>query len=157
MRHTRDVDGSSARAVSLDVAQITDVPLLIRGSTVVLALGVEVGAGGSAAVRVVTELAGALAGGLFGGFACCVLPDGPEFCRREEDTELEVERVTGQVRGKRGGVLIHRKECNVTRLRSDSAARECPELGDAMQIILQDPTRPCISYPSEPFRQIISA
>jgi len=45
-----------ALAIGLDVAQVTNVPDLILGSTVGLAVGVEVRASGSAAVGVVAEL-----------------------------------------------------------------------------------------------------
>jgi len=44
-----------ALAVGLEVAQVTNVALLVLGGTVGLAVRVEVRAGGSAAVGVVTE------------------------------------------------------------------------------------------------------
>jgi hypothetical protein len=43
-------------AVGLDVSQVTDVAVLVGGSTVGLSEGVEVRAGGGTAVGVVTEL-----------------------------------------------------------------------------------------------------
>lgn len=44
-----------ALAISLDVAKVTNVAVLVGGSTVTLAVRVEVRAGGGAAVGVVTE------------------------------------------------------------------------------------------------------
>ena len=44
-----------ALTISLEVAQVTDVALLVLGGTVLLVVGVEMGAGRCAAVCVVTE------------------------------------------------------------------------------------------------------
>jgi hypothetical protein len=51
-----DVDVDVARAVGLDVAEVADVALRVGGAAVVLAVGVEVGAGRGAARREVAEL-----------------------------------------------------------------------------------------------------
>lgn len=50
-----NVDGSNTVAVSLDITEVTNVPLRVRGSTVVLAVGVEVGTGRGTAVGVVSK------------------------------------------------------------------------------------------------------
>ena len=44
-----------ALTISLEVAQVTDVALLVLGGTVCLVVGVEVGTGGCAAVCVVAK------------------------------------------------------------------------------------------------------
>lgn len=51
-----DLDLGDARAVGLEVTQVTNVPDLGGSVTVVDTGGVEVGTGGGATVRVVTEL-----------------------------------------------------------------------------------------------------
>lgn len=52
---TGDVDVDVARAVGLDVAEVTDVTLGVGGTSVVLTMGVEMRASRSTAVAVVTK------------------------------------------------------------------------------------------------------
>ena len=60
-----------ALTISLEVAQVTDVALLVLGGTVCLVVGVEVGTGGCAAVCVVAKGVDVHTTGLFDVHVCC--------------------------------------------------------------------------------------